>query len=599
VASLTGRQAAPGRTQAPPKRWRLRGRFPEGELAAAPYPPLIRHLLWHRGVRTPAEAEAFLDGGSFDYDPLLLPDAEVALARLERAVRGAETIAVYGDFDVDGVTASAILIEGLRGLGGTVVPYIPDRFEEGYGLNTAAIDVLASVPGGGARLIVTADCGTSSVREIDHARSLGLDTIVLDHHTVPQRLPAAIALVNPKREGNRYPDAELASGGLALKLMEALYRRMGRAWERERFVDLAALSTVCDMAPLQGENRRLVKQGLLALARPRRPGVRALMEAAGIDPRRADADSIGYGLGPRLNAAGRLAHARLALDLLMEADPERAMQQALDLTQLNVQRQQATAAAVALAHELLADEDARSPLLFIGHADIPSGIVGLVAGRLAEERYRPAVVYERGEATSRASCRSIPEFDITAALRTCPELMLRFGGHRAAAGFTAENEKLPALKEALLRQAGQQLSGVELAPVLEIDAAVPLHRVNGKMVQAIMSLAPFGVGNPDPVFLSRGLEVTELRVMGNDGEHLRLKLRDGRVTWPAVAFGGSDDFTRMEIETGARLDVVYTFAADRGGDGLELRVLDAAPAGGKAVDASAGGQAVVDTGARG
>src|SRR6266508_1345469 len=555
---------------APPRRWRLRGRFPEGELASAPYPPLIRHLLWHRGVRTPNEAAAFMDGAPVDYDPLLLPDIEPALSRLRTAISEGELIAVYGDFDVDGVTASVILIEGLRELGGRVFSYLPDRFSEGYGLNTGAIDALHAQA---VTLIVTADCGTSSVREIDHARKLGIDTIVLDHHTIPPELPAAVAIVNPKRPENRYPEPELASGGLAFKVMTALHEAMGRAWNAERYLGLVALSTVCDVAPLQNENRSLVKRGLAALERTGRPGLRALIEVSGLEGACLNADSIGYVLGPRLNAAGRLAHARLALDLLLENDPERAMQQALELSRLNSERQQTTAAAMELARELLSKEDPDAPLIFVGHPEIPSGIVGLVAGRLAEEWHRPAVVYERGDTTSRASCRSIPDFDITGALRTCPELMVRFGGHRAAAGFTVENGKVAALKEALVREAAVGLAGVELAPVIEIDAALDLRRMNGALIAMLSLMAPFGSANPEPTFLSRGVEIADVKAIGEDGGHLRLRLRDGRVTWPAIAFGRGES----EVEAGQRVDVVYSFCADRGGDGLELRLKDLAP----------------------
>lgn len=556
------------------RRWRLRGRFPEHALADTRHPPLVRHLLWHRGLRSATEADAFIagtlpDGGP---DPLLLPDGGAAIDRLRRAVQDGETVAVYGDFDVDGITASAILIESLTELGARVVPYIPDRFGEGYGLNAAAVDTLRDH---GATLLVTTDCGTSSIAEIEHAGRAGMDVIVIDHHSVGSTLPPAVALVNPKRPDNRYPDPELASGGLAFRLMAGLYDAMGRAWRPERFLDLAALATVCDVAPLRGENRWLVKEGLRALAHARRPGLRALMESAGVDPLRVDAGAIGYVLGPRLNAAGRLAHARLALDLLLEPDPSRAAEIALRLSALNQERQQATAAAMDLARELLADEDPATPLIFVGHAQIPAGIVGLVAGRLAEEYYRPAVVYERGEATSRASCRSIPEFDITAALRIRPDLLLRFGGHRAAAGFTAENDKLPALKEALLTHARDVLADVELLPVIDIDAQIPLHRVNGSLVQALARLAPFGEGNPEPVFLSRDLEVADVRLLGSEGSHLRLKLRDPngqgqRAVWPAIAFRrGGDD-----VAVGDRLDVVYTFGADNLVGGLELRVID-------------------------
>ena len=580
------------------RRWRLRGRFPDGALVDArpgpdggpsggrpPYPTLIRHLLWHRGLRTAEEAERFMEGPPREYDPLLLPDIEKALSRLRQAIDGSERIAVYGDFDVDGVTATALLVEGLCALGGDAFAYLPDRFSEGYGLNCGALDRLRAE---GASLVVTADCGTSSIAEVAHARGLGMDVVILDHHSVPpdpstgsgQRLPPAVATVNPKRPDSRYPERELATVGLAYKLMGALHESLGRAWEGERWLDLVALGTVADVVPLLNENRWLLKRGLERLARSERPGLRALMEAAGIEAAGVDAEAIGYGLGPRLNAAGRLRHARLALELLLERDEEEAQRRALELNALNRERQERTAAALELAAELLSEEDGEAPLLFLGHADIPSGIVGLVAGRLAEERYRPAVVYERQEETSRASCRSIPEFDITGALRGCAELLERFGGHRAAAGFTARNENLPPLKEALVRQAEEALAGVELVPTIDIDAALPLGALRGREIRLLSQMGPFGEGNPQPTFLSRDVEVAECRIIGDDGQHLRLKLRDsqgtgGRVTWSAIAFGLGE----AGVREGQRLDVVYTLAADRRGDALELRVKDVAPSG--------------------
>ncbi len=561
------------------RRWRLRGRFPEGALEGAPYPTLMRHLLWHRGLRTAAEAQRFMEGPPQEYDPMLLPDIEVALSRLEEALRSGERIAVYGDFDVDGVTASALLVEGLSALGGDAFAYIPDRFSEGYGLNCGALDKLRN---DGATLLVTADCGTSSIAEVAHARELGMDVLILDHHSVPPELPAATALVNPKRPESRYPESELASVGIAYKLMGALHESMGRSWDGDRQLDLVALGTVADVAPLLNENRWLLKRGLAALGRSERPGLRALMEASGINAARVDAESIGYGLAPRLNAAGRLKHARLALELLLERDEGEALRRAEELTALNRERQERTAAALELAAELLAEEDPdqSAPLLFLGHEDIPSGIVGLVAGRLAEDRHRPAVVYERQSETSRASCRSIPEFDITGALRGCAELLERFGGHRAAAGFTARNEKLAPLKEGLLRAAEEALAGVELVPVIDIDAALPLGALRGKEVRLLSQMGPFGQGNPEPTFLSRGVEVAECRIIGSDGKHLRLKLRDqygagGGVTWPAIAFGLGE----AGVREGQRLDVVYSLAADRRDNALELRVKDVAPTG--------------------
>jgi single-stranded-DNA-specific exonuclease len=391
-----------------------------------------------------------------------------------------------------------------------------------------------------------------------------MDVVILDHHLVLREVPTAVPTVNPKRADSRYPDRDLATVGLAHKLMRALFESMDQAWEGERWLDLVALGTVADVAPVLKENRWLVKRGLHQLARSERPGLRALMEAAGIEPRQVNTEAIGYGLGPRLNAAGRLKHARLALDLLLERDEDEAQRRALELTALNRERQERTAAAMELAAELLEQEDAESPLIFVGHEDIHSGIAGLVAGRLAEGWHRPAVVYERGEKTSRASCRSIPEFDIAGALQDCGELLERFGGHRAAAGFTVRNE---------------------LVPIIDIDAALPLRALRGREIRLISQMGPFGEGNPEPVFLSRGVEVVECRIVGADGQHLRLKLRDahdggGRVTWPAIAFGLGE----AEVREGQRLDVVYSLAADRGdnapstgsGQGLELRVKDVA-----------------------
>jgi single-stranded-DNA-specific exonuclease len=561
------------------RRWRLRGRFPDGELEGAPYQPLIRHLLWHRGLRSAADAAAFLDARDPAFDPMLLPDIGIALDRLQRAMAAGELIAVYGDFDVDGVTASAILIEALSDLGARVISYLPNRFTEGYGVNCPAIELLA---GKGVSLIITADCGTTSVDEIAFAHRLGVDVIVLDHHIVPAELPAAIALINPKRidpPQADYPETELSSGGLAFKLMQALYDVCGRPFDAGRYLDLAALSTVCDMVPLRGENRWLVREGLRELAKAARPGLRALFDSAGCDPARCDAGTIGFTLGPRLNAAGRMAHAHFALDLLLERDEAKARALAMQLSAFNQQRQKATSDAFDLAQELVAEQPPDAPIIFIGHERFQLGIVGLVAGRLMEQHNRPAVVYERGPETSRASCRSIPEFDITGALRVAQaesdgQLLVRFGGHRAAAGFTADNANLDALRESLLRQAGVALRGLDLTPEIEIDAAIPLRRVNGELIQALGRMAPFGMDNREPVFLSRGLQIGDVRTMGADGQHLRLLLRDGAVSWPAVAFGMGAN----ELASGQRLDVVYTFSADRGSDGaLQLRVSDFAP----------------------
>jgi single-stranded-DNA-specific exonuclease len=554
----------------PRRRWLVRP--PAVALMDSPFPPLIRHLLYHRGVRSEDEAARFLFLEPWaEHDPSVLPGVEQAVERLSAAITGGEVIAVFGDFDVDGVTAAALLAEALGELGARVITYIPNRFSEGYGLN---VDAITSLRERGASLLVAADCGTSSVEEVEHACRLGMDVIILDHHTIPPELPPAVALVNPKLlpEGGRgSPLGELASVGVTYEAMAALYQALGRAWQPQRFLDLVAIGTVADLAPLRGENRYLVKEGLAAIARAERPGLRALMAAAGLRPEGVDSEAIAYALGPRLNAAGRLAHAELSLRLLLTQDEGEADEVARRLNALNQERRGQTEQALATAAELLTGEDAQAPLVFIGHPDISEGIVGLVASKLVDERYRPAIVYQRGESESRGSCRSIPEFDIMGALSRRANLLVRYGGHPRAAGFTVANASLGALKEGLLEQAARELAGVELSPPLAIDAELPLGRLRGEDIRWLQYFQPYGQGNPDPTFLSRGVSVAEVRLLGNNGQHLRLKLKDGPVTWPAIAFGMGE----RAVEAGQRVDVVYSLASDRRGDDtLELRIKD-------------------------
>ncbi|GBD14629.1 Single-stranded-DNA-specific exonuclease RecJ [bacterium HR25] len=553
------------------QRWQLRPPPPPNALAESPYPPLIRQLLWHRGVASVAEAERFFAQTPTEHDPFLLPEIGRALACLRRAILEGEAVAVFGDFDVDGVTAAALLTETLRDLGATAVPYIPDRFSEGYGLNIPALQMLAEA---GVRTLVAVDCGTTALAEVAEARRLGMEVVVLDHHTVLDSLPGAVATVNPKRSDSRYPQPELASVGLAYKLAAALYDSLARPFPDHIYLDLVALGTVTDLVPLVDENRWLLQRGLRALRRTERPGLRALIEESGLAGREVDVWAIGWVLGPRLNAAGRLAHARQALELLLTRDEGEARRLALELCRLNQERQRQTEAALALAQEMVASEGP-APLIFVGHPDIPAGIVGLVASRLAEEHYRPAIVCEVGPQFSRGSGRSIPEFDIVAALRSCGDLFVKYGGHRQAAGFTARSERLDEIRDLLRERAARELAGVELVPLLEIDLPLPLRSLRGELVRWLERFHPFGPGNPEPAFLARGVSVVDVRPAGDGGRHLRLKLRDGPVVWPGTAFGLGD----APLRPGETVDVVYSLARDRAREGLlELRIKDIAPA---------------------
>lgn len=525
-----------------------------------------------RGIDDAERAAAFIAPVEERPDPYALPALGIAIDRMLRAVSRGETVAVFGDFDVDGVTSAAQLSQAIAALGGVPVPYVPDRFTEGYGLNVGAIERLHEA---GATLLVTADCGTSSLDEVARARALGMDVIIFDHHTVPPALPDALALVNPKLPGATPGGMlELATAGLAFHVAAALHDAADRAFDAGAYIDIAALGTVCDMAPLVDENRRLMRAGLPALARTRRPGLRALMDVSRVDAAAVSADDIGYRLGPRLNAAGRIAHARLALDLLMTDDEERGRALAVQLDELNRERQQRTAEAVRLAERMIGDAEP-PPLIMIGHADFSSGIVGLIASRLVNTYARPAVVYEHGATESRASCRSIDEFHITDALRERADLFVRFGGHRAAAGFTARTADIDAVREHLVDAAARALSGRELAPVLEIDCNLPLRNLRGDELRWLARLGPFGIGNPRPAFLARGVTVSEVRWVGDGDKHRRLKLRDGAATWTALAF----DMPEVAVMPGDRIDVVYCVdIASRGDAPLELRIEDLRPA---------------------
>ncbi len=547
-------------------RWKLRNPHAHGR-AIPGYPPVLARVLAARGITTREEARRFYRPHEAPpYDPYLLPGMREAVARVKRALQERELIGLYGDFDVDGVTSLAVLSIGLRALGAHVTRYIPDRFQEGYGVNTAAIQRLRRR---GVSLIITADCGITSVREVEFAATLGIDVIVLDHHTVPEVLPPAVANIDPKRSDSSYPFDELAAVGVAYRFLGALYDELGRELPEEELIDLVALGTVVDVAPLVDENRAIVAKGLAVMGRGLRPGLEALGAASGTRGA-PNAEVFGFQWGPRLNAAGRIAHARLALDLLLCERPTQAASLADELDRLNRQRQELTEQALAAALEQLEERD--PPLILAGGAGFHPGVVGIVAGRLAELFNRPAIVYAEEDGLARGSARSVPGFDVVRALRSASHLLVKFGGHRAAAGFTARVEDLGRLREALESYAAELLDGRDDRPVLYVDATASLADLRGKEVRGLLSFEPCGFGNEAPVLLSRGVRLQDARAVGSDGQHLRLRLRDGAATWEAIAF------RQGQAELADEVDIVYTLAADAERDRVELRVLDIAPA---------------------
>lgn len=557
-------------TQRPSSRWRLRD--PAAHLKGiAGFPAIVATVLAARGITTRAQADLFYKPHlMLDHDPMQLPGMREAVARTRQAVAEHEKIALFGDFDVDGVTSVAVLHQGLRGLGGVTTSYIPDRFSEGYGLNKNAVRKLRE---GGAGLLITADCGISSVEEVALANELGLDVIILDHHTVPSELPPALAAVNPKRPDSPYPFTELAAVGVSFRFLQVLYEEMGCALPEADYIDMVALGTVVDVAPLADENRRIVTEGLTQMQGGLRPGLEALARVAGTPPERFNAQTLGFAIGPRMNAAGRIEHANIALDLLLARDPISARGIAERLDQLNRLRQQQTeeACAIAEASRGVADE----PLIMVGSEQIHAGIVGLVASRLADRYHRPAIVYERGPETSRASARSIPAFDIVGAIRKEQALLVRHGGHRAAAGFTVANENLDLLRDRLVNTAAELLEGHLLQPVIDIDAEAPLSSLTGLDVKGLMRFEPCGQGNHRPVLLSRNVQLVNARPVGSDQSHLKLMVRDGATSWPGIAF------RQANAPLADRIDIVYSLSRDRGSERIELEVLDIAPAAGR------------------
>ena len=556
-------------------RWNLFPPVSAEETAAIPdLPPLIVRLLRNRGITDAAQAELFINADErLSFDPELLPDMQAATARIFRALFSAESIAVYGDFDVDGITGAALLTQGLQALGGNITPYIPHRLKEGHGLNTSALEQLQQQ---GVSLVVTVDCGVTGVAPVKKAKRKGLDIVITDHHTPLDELPQAVAVVDPRRIDSKYPFAELAGVGVAFKLLQAIYRGMGKEQQLEQFIDLVAMGTVADMMPILGENRYLVKRGLELIKNKPRIGIQGMAQFSRLDINNISSESISWIMAPRINAAGRLENAMTSYDLLTTESADEAKALAQTLEERNSQRQQLTAKAFARAREQVIAEGV-SPLLITSDYDYQGGILGLVAGRLSSEFYRPSIAIRLGEKYSSASCRSIPEFNIIEAINRYGHLMTRFGGHAQAAGFTLLTENLPLLQQELCRIAAEELAEADLRPRIDIDAEALLDELGDDIYNKMQMLAPFGQGNPLPTFISRNVKVADCRYMGDNGDHLRLKLKQGKNIWDAVAFGLGSCAPQVNSD----IDIVYNLEMNRwnGEENLRLTIQDMAASG--------------------
>ena len=562
-------------------RWNLRPSGPAGsraELERAGLPPLCAAVLCARGVDTAPAASAFLaHGPDLLHDPFLLQDTEKAVERISRAIREQETVAVYGDYDVDGITATCLLTQFLRTLGGQVVSYIPDRTEEGYGLNNHAIDALARQ---GVTLIVTVDCGITAAQEVEYARALGVDVVITDHHQCKEVLPQAVAVVDPRRPDCSYPFPDLAGVGVALKLALALTAPDQRPQVLLDYGDLAAIGTVADVMLLQGENRALVHLGLERLADCSRPGLQALLREAGCPRGQVPTTvTIGYGLAPRINAAGRMEQAGTALELLLTQDPQRGQELAQELCQLNRLRQAIELEIFQHCDQLLTHTPALSaPVIVLAGEGWHQGVIGIVASRLAEKYACPAFMISLDGDKGKGSCRSFGGFNLFGALERCAPLLDSYGGHELAAGFSIRRDNIPAFRAALCQLVEEFAGHQPMESSLDVDCEIPhCSLLSTQDVESLSLLEPFGSGNPKPVFLLRSVCVLSHTDVGG-GRHLKLKLRRDGVVMDAIFF--SANTAACGIENGQRLDIAFTLQINqfRGNRTVQLQLCDLRPA---------------------
>lgn len=543
--------------------------------------PSLARVLAARGIVDPEAARAFLRP-TLDrlHDPLGLPDMAPAVERLLGAIDAGETVFVHGDFDVDGLSATALAVRGLRRLGGHVIPFVPHRVNDGYDLRAAGVERAAAR---GAGLILTVDCGTTALAAVEKAGRRGLDVIVTDHHRPGPTLPDAVAVVNPMRADASYPFLGLAGVGVAFKLIAALYARRGVPDpELYQHLDLVALGTVADQVPLTCENRVLVRAGLRALARTRKAGLRALLRRAEIDVGRPiAAEHVAFRLGPRLNAVGRMAAAAAGLELLLSDDPDRAEALAAHLEEQNAIRRRTDRDVTLDVERALADRfDAEADrAVVVWGDDWHRGVVGIVASRMVERWRRPAIVVSFDGDLGEGSGRSVDGFHLYEALRECEGLLERFGGHRMAAGLSIRRDRIEAFSARLRELAAAVPDTTDAAPALCVDLELPLAEVTPRLADVLEHLGPHGNDNPAPVLVARGVTFERAVAVGREGTHLQATMRDGGAALRAIGFGQAERLT--ELGDGARLDVAFHLERDawQGRERLQARLLDVREAG--------------------
>jgi single-stranded-DNA-specific exonuclease len=545
-------------------------------------PPVIAHLLAARGFDDPDAAARFLRPSLSDlHDPMALAGLREAVVRLEQAIARRETVAIHGDYDVDGITATVIVRRALELLGARVVHFIPERLKHGYGLQVDGIERLAAE---GVHVVVSVDCGIRGADAARRARELGVDLIITDHHEPDDALPDALAVVNPKRHDCQYPFKDLAGVGVALKLVQALCDRAGKSRWLPGFIKIAALGTLADVVPLVGENRIIARLGLDALSRgPHTVGIRSLLDASGLTGKRLDSFHVGFMLAPRINAAGRMSTAEIATKLLLATDESLAAEAktlAATLEAENLKRQQEEASILVEARKVIESDPAIGAhnVLVVGGEGWHRGVVGIVASKLVDTFHKPAIVLSIDGDVAHGSCRSIPAFDMLGSLEDIHDVFVRFGGHRQAAGLTIESQRIGEFRRRINAIADERLEPDDLVPRLRVDAPLSLRTIGKDLLDGLQAMEPFGLGNARPVFYATPIDLTEAPRIVKD-RHLSMTVRqDGRV-FRAIAWRAAE---RVAMFAENRSNLAMAFSVDRneyqGETYLQLTVCDIRPA---------------------
>ena len=536
-------------------------------------PEVVCRLLLIRGYVSAEDAKLFLRPKLDQlHDPLQFLSMDKAVERLARAVRDQELVFIHGDYDVDGISSTTLLTRTIRGLGGKAMPFIPRRIEDGYDLSDAGVDAAMAA---GAKVVVTCDCGTTAVSPVARLCKAGIDVIVTDHHLPGGELPDCLAILNPKRSGCGYPDKDLAAVGVAFKLALALARALGK---NENFIwgmlDLVALATVADVAPLRGENRVFVRYGLKMLAETQNIGMRALIRAAGLSGKPLTAGRIGFILAPRLNAAGRLGHAIRGVELLLSENEHEANAIARELEELNNKRQELDHATLDQARERVLQMDLDDTFgIVLADESWHPGVIGIVASRLVEEFGRPTVLIALSDDQGKGSGRSISKFDLHGALGQSREFLLRFGGHRAAAGVTIARDKVNEFAAKFNEVAKSLLTPEDLVPEIRVDLEVNIDGMDERLESLFRHFEPFGIGNPSPVLLARNVTLAaNPRLVGKDG--LKVVLDTGTGSLDALGWGFAH--RAAEFQAGSKVDIAFRLERDeyRGESYLQARIAD-------------------------